>query len=280
MQLRDSVKLLRLPFSFFLMPVFLFALSQAEEVRWGKAIWVFVVMHVFVYPASNAYNSYMDQDEGPIGGLKHPPKATREVFYIALLFDLIGLLLSLCVSFPFAVSVLFYILASRAYSYKGIRLKKYPLAGYVTVVFFQGAFTYYMCSEAISAAPVSWLNAVISSLLIGGVYPLTQVYQHEEDARNGDRSISLLLGYKGTFILTAVMFGVASALFFAQLPPIAFLILMLFLFPVIIYFLYWAKKVWKDTAAANFEHTMRMNLLASACMNACFIVLTLLPYFS
>jgi hypothetical protein len=59
--------------------------------------------------------------------------------------------------------------------------------------------------------------------------------------------ISLLLGYRGTFILTAVMFGVASGLFFMQLPSAAsFLLLDLFLLPVIVYFLYWAMKVWKD----------------------------------
>jgi 1,4-dihydroxy-2-naphthoate octaprenyltransferase len=280
MLLKNSIKLLRIPFSFFLMPVFLFALSQAQAVNWGNAALVFVVLHLFIYPASNAYNSYMDQDEGPIGGLRNPPKATREVFYAALIFDITGLLISLFVSLPFTGCVLLYILASRAYSYKGIRLKKYPLAGYFTVVFFQGAFTYYMCYEAISSTSTDWTNALISSLLIGGVYPLTQVYQHEEDARNGDQSISLLLGYRGTFILTAVMFGIASGLFFMQLPLRSFLLLDLFLLPVIVYFLYWAMKVWKDTSAANFDHTMRMNLLASACMNTCFTVLTILSQVS
>lgn len=276
MPLKNTIQLLRIPFSFFLMPVFLFALSQAQEVNWTNAAIVFVVLHLFIYPASNAYNSYMDQDEGPIGGLKNPPKATRTVFYAALLFDIVGLLLALVVSLTFAVCILLYVLASRAYSSKGIRLKKYPVTGYLTVVFFQGAFTCYMCSEAIDPGSFNWANALISSLLIGGVYPLTQVYQHEEDARNGDITISLLLGYRGTFKLTAAMFGIASVLFFTQLEFQSFVLLALFLFPVITYFLYWAMKVWKNTSAANFEYTMRMNLLASACMNACFIVLTVL----
>jgi 1,4-dihydroxy-2-naphthoate octaprenyltransferase len=276
MVLKDSIKLLRIPFSFFLMPVFLFALSQAQEIRWDHAVIVFIVLHLLIYPASNAYNSYMDQDEGPIGGLKNPPKATRQVFYLALLFDVLGLLAALLVSIKFAVCVLLYILASRAYSYKGIRLKKYPLTGYFTVVFFQGAFTYYMVFQAIGHHSPDWVDALISSLLIGGVYPLTQVYQHEEDARNGDRTISLLLGYRGTFILTAVMFGVASGLFFVQLSATAFIVLQLFLLPVILYFLFWAIKVWKNVEAANFEYTMRMNLIASLCMNACFILLIVL----
>ncbi len=34
--------------------------------------------------------------------------------------------------------------------------------------------------------------------------------------------------------------------------------------PVIVYFMIWAIKVWRDPSQANFVNTMRMNLLASA----------------
>jgi 1,4-dihydroxy-2-naphthoate octaprenyltransferase len=278
MLLKSSLRLLRIPFSFFLLPVFLFSLSNAYPVQWDKAILVCVILHLLVYPASNAYNSYMDQDEGPIGGLKHPPKATRQVFYLALLLDCMAVLLSLWVSVMFALGIGLYILASRAYSYKGIRLKKMPYAGYLTVVFFQGAFTYYISYTAMTETPVHYIDALISSLLIAGVYPLTQVYQHDEDARNGDRTISMVLGYRGTFILTAVMFTLAAGLFFIRLPLRSFLVFQVFLLPVVGYFMYWASKVWKDTSAASFEHTMRMNLLASFCMNTCFIVLTVIHH--
>ncbi len=131
----NTVKLLRIPFSYFLMPVFFFALSQVHEINWVNAVICFVALHLFIYPASNGYNSYMDQDETSIGGLENPPKPTKKLFYASILFDTIGLLLALIISFQFFVCVAAYILASRAYSYKGIRLKKLPIAGFLTVVF-------------------------------------------------------------------------------------------------------------------------------------------------
>jgi 1,4-dihydroxy-2-naphthoate octaprenyltransferase len=63
----NNLKLLRLPFSFFLMPVFLFALSEQQPNNAMQAFLLFVVLHLLIYPSSNAYNSYMDQDEGSIG---------------------------------------------------------------------------------------------------------------------------------------------------------------------------------------------------------------------
>jgi hypothetical protein len=37
--------------------------------------------------------------------------------------------------------------------------------------------------------------------------------------------------------------------------------------PVLVYFFYWFTKVWKDVKHADFKHTMRMNLIASAFTN-------------
>ena len=53
----STLRLLRLPFSFFLMPVYWFALSQVVEKDWTRAILIFVILHLLVYPASNGYNS-------------------------------------------------------------------------------------------------------------------------------------------------------------------------------------------------------------------------------
>ena len=95
---RDTIKLLRIPFSFYLMPVFMFALSQTFAINKYAAFFTYIVLHLFIYPASNGYNSYMDQDEGSIGGLEHPPKATKQLFFASIAFDLIGLLLAFSLS--------------------------------------------------------------------------------------------------------------------------------------------------------------------------------------
>lgn len=281
---RSTLKLLRIPFSYFLMPVFFFAVSQSEGIIWQNAIISFFVLHLFIYPASNGYNSYMDEDEGSIGGLKNPPKPTKNLFFASLVFDIVGLLLSLIIGVEFMFAVLLYMLASRAYSYKGIRLKRYPIIGFLTVIIFQGAFTFWMVYHFVSAEPktISEIIYVLvgASFLIAGVYPLTQIYQHEADAVAGDYTISYRLGYTGTFLFTAAMFVIANVLILLHFKTnnqlYLFYIFQGFLFPVVAFFGYWFAKVLKDKSQASFENTMRMNTLASTCMNLCFITFIIL----
>src|ERR1700751_1084824 len=91
---KNTLKLLRLPFSFFLMPLFLFALSQSSNIVVFKAIVSCLIIHFLVYPASNGYNSYIDRDESPIGGLEKPPMPTKNLFYATLVMDFLSLVLS------------------------------------------------------------------------------------------------------------------------------------------------------------------------------------------
>jgi len=288
---KSTVKHLRLPFSFHLMPVFLFALSQATTINWQHTAVVFFVLHVLIYPSSNGYNSYQDKDEGSIGGLKHPPKVSENLFYATLLLDALGVICALLANVWFAVFVLVYVLISRAYSYRNLRLKKYALTGFLTVFLFQGAFTYLMAASGISGfspenffTPGNVLCMSVASLFIGSVYPLTQIYQHEADKNDGVTTISYKLGYLGTFFFSAAMFTGATALlmyyFTIKRQQTAFLLFIVMMLPVVVRLLLWFVKVRKDRANADFENTMQMNLLASGCMNAYFLVLILNNMFS
>ena len=279
----STIQLLRFHFSFFLMPVFWFALSQVTMVNWLHAALIFFILHVLVYPASNGYNSYMDRDTNSIGGVKNPKEPTKQLFYISVAMDSLALILSCFISIYFAVGILLYILASRAYSYRGIRLKKYPFIGYLTVIFFQGAATYFLvkhgCSISRSLA-VSPLAMIAASLLVGGFYPLTQIYQHAQDKADGVKTMSMTLGYRGTFVFTAIIYFVAMVMlgiyFATNLELDRFFIFQIFMLPVLVYFFWWFNKVYKDESNANFKHTMRMNVLASACTNAGFITILIL----
>lgn len=226
----------------------------------------------------------MDQDEGSIGGLKNPPKATRSVYFLSILLDIAAVVISLLISVQTSLGILLYITASRLYSYRKIRIKQFAIGGWLTVMIFQGGFTYWLTQIAIGQSNYQWLAIIASSLLIGGIYPLTQIYQFEADAKDGVKTISMLLGYKGTFILTIVMFALANLClwfhFDARNQPAHFGIITLLLIPVIVYFLKWLFAVWKNTTAANFEHTMRMNLIASSCLNGCYALLIYLNHFS
>jgi 1,4-dihydroxy-2-naphthoate polyprenyltransferase len=283
---RSTIQLLRFHFSFFLMPVYLFSLSETPQVNTWHAIIVFLILHVLVYPASNGYNSYMDRDEGSIGGIAKPLMPTKQLFWVSIAMDSIAILASIYISYYFAAGLLCYILASRAYSYRGIRLKKYPVGGYLTVVFFQGAVTYFLVTHACSidkTLQVPVLAMVAASLLIGGFYPLTQIYQHQQDKADGVTTLSFKLGYRGTFFFTLIVYSLAMIVlaiyYFAGMQQKYFFILQIFLLPVFVYFFMWFKKVWHNTEAANFTNTMRMNILASVCTNLGFLTILILKKF-
>lgn len=262
------------------MPVYWFALSQTQQINKQHAIIIFIILHLLVYPASNGYNSYMDRDTESIGGIKNPKQPTIQLFYTTVLLDAIAIGISFYISLYFSLGIFAYILASRAYSYRGIRLKKYPVLGYITVTIFQGAVTFFLVMHGSSsnktlAVPI--LAMIAASLLVGGFYPLTQIYQHKQDAADGVQTLSLMLGYKGTFIFTAFIYFFAVLTLGWQLILTqqlhSFLIVQLFFLPVLVYFFWWFRQVIIKHTAANFVNTMRMTLLASICTNAAFITL-------
>ncbi len=282
----STIQLLRFHFSIFLMPLYWFALSQVSTINSRDAILVFIILHLLVYPSSNGYNSYMDRDVNSIGGIKDPQQPTKQLYHFTLVMDGLALLLSLAVSTYFFAGILLFILASRAYSYRGIRLKKYPFIGYLTVIIFQGALVFFIVKHGCSQDKNLWVNGSAllgSSLLIGAFYPLTQIYQHKQDADDGVESLSARLGYRGTFIFSAVVFILAMlclAWYFGNnLELDRFFMIQIFMLPALVYFFWWMKKVFTNESAANFKNTMTMNLVGSLCTNAAFISILIVEKF-
>ena len=99
---------LRIPFSFLLLPVFLLAACLAESIDWWNFALAFVIIHLLLYPAANAFNSYYDQDTGSIGGLENPPPAGRQLLTISLAMDAIAIAAGLLISWQFSAALLVY----------------------------------------------------------------------------------------------------------------------------------------------------------------------------
>src|ERR1044071_8956017 len=116
---RSTIQLLRFPFSYFLMPVYWFSLSFVNDIRPGRAFLVFFLLHFLLYPSSNGYNSYMDRDVESIGGVEKPMEPSRQLYHVTIIMDVCAALLSLTVSRYFAAALVFYIICSRLYSYRG-----------------------------------------------------------------------------------------------------------------------------------------------------------------
>jgi hypothetical protein len=123
------------------------------------------------------------------------------------------------------------------------------------------------------------IPSLLTTVVLWANYPMTQVYQHEEDLKRGDLTLSLKLGVRGTFYFTGLVFIVATIQFtfyfleFHELKyAIAFFIA---LAPVLLYFLFWFFKVLKDESFASYGYTMGLNYISATCLNAFFIYLFL-----
>lgn len=278
---------LRFPFSWFLLPVYLFSLSYAPNLNESRLLWVFIILHLLVYPASNGFNSYFDRDQKSIALIKNPPPVNFSLYVIALMLDLAALILAYAnVNTTFTGMVLVYILLSRAYSHPSVRLKKYPVISWLITGITQGFFVFLTCYVGLNdfsleqaLRPAILTPALLTTLMLWGNYPLTQVYQHEEDEARGDRTISMRLGIKGTFYFSAWMFvlaGIGFIVWFGYTYNGQYIReFLLAMAPVILFFTFWFIRVLQNAAHASFGHAMGMNVVASTSLNIFFVYLFL-----
>lgn len=213
-----------------------------------------------------------------------PPQPTKTLLHTVNLMDFTAVLLSFIINYQFAFFVTIYIIISRLYSNRAIRLKKYPIVGFFVVFVFQGAWIF--CADIIALSedrlifnkPVLFA-AFASSCFIGTIYPLTQIYQHNADRNDGVTTLSMLLGIKGTFIFSASLFTLANLfiyLFFSESNKINnFWLFNLVMLPSTVYFLWWAFKSFRNISQANFKNTMIMLILSALLNNLFFIILLL-----
>lgn len=279
---RSTLLHLRIPFSFFLLPVFLFALALTPNHNEMRMLLVFLSLHLFLYPSSNGYNSYYDKDEESIGGLKRPPQVTKDLLGWSLVFFAIALGLGAWINWSYASMLGLYGLVSMAYSHPFIRLKKYPWISWGIAGLFQGYFTFAMAYAGLSnlgwevlLKPHVLVPGFLTSLMLWGNYPLTQVYQHREDARRGDRTLSLLLGIKGTFFFSALAFALTAAAFTwyfvdkGQTPIVWYYLAAMA--PISLFFLVWMGFIFRESEKyATYSWAMGMNFISAISLNAFF----------
>ncbi len=278
---RSTLLHLRFPFSLFLLPIFLGAVA-AERFDSARIIPVLVIFHLLLYPASNGFNSYFDKDEGPIGGIAVPPPVSPSLLLASLLLDAVALVWSFLISPVSGIAAIVYGTGSKLYSWDKVRIKRMPFVGWIWTGLGQGTITFLAMSAMLSGRnPVAldraaYAGSLLVTTFLLGVYPLTQVYQHDEDARRGDMTISRRLGIRGTFMLAGVFFGAAALGFFLWIASIGTMIWScIFLgmqVPSMAYFLVWAARVFRDPGQANHRNTMRMNSIASSAMSLFFIL--------
>jgi hypothetical protein len=249
--------------------------------------WTFFIVHFLLYPASNGYNGYFDKDEKSIGGLKNPPPVNKSLYYVALLLDLAAVILGyLKINLTFAVMLLIYGAVSKAYSHPSVRLKKHAVTSWLITGAFQGFFSFVMCYIGINKfdlasamKPMVIFAGLLTTVMLWANYPMTQIYQHEEDAKHGDNTMSMLLGIKGTFLFTGILFALvtpAFLFFFYEYYSVKYAaVFLVVLLPLVFYFTYWFIVANKNPQKADYTRTMWLNFISATCLNGFFIYLFL-----
>jgi 1,4-dihydroxy-2-naphthoate octaprenyltransferase len=93
------------------------------------------------------------------------------------------------------------------------------------------------------------------------------------------RTLSMLLGIKGTFIFSMFMFSIATLFIYLSFQQDYalnnFWLFNMVMLPSTLYFLFWLFKSFKNTAHANYKNTMAMLVLSSLLNNLFFFILLL-----
>ena len=176
----------------------------------GLAVWV-----IFLNGGTLAINSVFDKDEGDIGYLNAPPPLPRHLlaFSVALLAGGQPLAFALPPAFRVAYAICFVL--SILYSVPPFRFKAVAGVDWVINMWGFGTLTPF-AGWAATGRPLDAGHALVLLAfcpLFAGLYPLTQLYQMEEDRRRGDRTLALLLGLRASLGVAIACTALAFALF-------------------------------------------------------------------
>jgi 4-hydroxybenzoate polyprenyltransferase len=265
-----------------LAPVFLWGWLIAGGGLSLKVLVAFVALHAFLYSSATAFNSYYDRDVGPVGGLERPPTVIGALLPFSLGVQAIGLLLALLVNLPFVLSYLVFAALSFGYSYPRVRLKAHTLTSLVVVGFGQGVLAFLAAWAATRGEIGSALStdgalgALSAALLILALYPLTQLYQIDEDATRGDRTLAVAWGPSRSFAFALACTILGGALMLALLARrfgvIDASLVALGLAAQVGFIVWFARNFDPRQILKNYRRVMRANVLSAAALGGYLLV--------
>jgi 4-hydroxybenzoate polyprenyltransferase len=176
----------------------------------GVFIWV-----VLLNGGTLALNSAFDRDEGDIGYLDAPPPAPRHLAMWGFALMLAGQGAASFLPRGFAVAYAICFALSLFYSVPPVRLKAVAGADWMINMAGFGTLTPYAgwsLTQLPLTAAGAWTLGGFAPLF-ASLYPLTQLYQLEEDRARGDRTLALMLGARGSLALSVLAAIIAFACF-------------------------------------------------------------------
>ncbi len=180
--------------------------------------------HLGLYSGATAFNSYWDKDEGPIGGIHHPPPMAPWMWYASwvwmilpftvLILDIAQARMPMTAAVIYASSLFLF----WAYSSPHTRWKGRPYLSVFVIAISTGTNGFFMgyiagggaifaannlefesslvAGSAISAM-LPFLAALGVALILISLYPISQLFQFEEDQKRNDRTLAMHIGISG-----------------------------------------------------------------------------------
>lgn len=191
--------------------------GAAAGARLGPAVLGLVLWVVCLNGGTLALNSAYDRDEGDVAYLRRPPLPPRHLAVFSVAVMAAGQVLALALGTAFAVAYAVCLALSLAYSVPPLRLKAVPGADWVVNMWGFGTLTPYAGWVATGIALDAPRGLVLLAFcpLFAALYPLTQLYQVEEDTRRGDRTLACVLGVRRSLTVALVAAALAFILFAA-----------------------------------------------------------------
>lgn len=246
---------------------YLLATLFVDFIDWGQYIRQFVNVHIFLFGGATVFNSFWDKDEGPIGGLKHPPKMKPWMRPVSMVMQFFALAWCLTISVEFTVIYGISLLLFWLYSSPKARWKGHPLLSLIAIGISTGTNSFLLGILA-TGQPELRLEHIIASIgvacIILSLYPISQIYQMEEDSRRGDVTFTMKYGLGNAKRFFLVLFPAGVLIISTMMYPISHEVAMPFFLCGIFAFVLISMLMTRLIGSTSeYNLVMRMKFLAS-----------------
>ncbi|MEX0928013.1 MAG: UbiA family prenyltransferase [Balneolales bacterium] len=166
---------------------------------WPMFLLQFLNVHLLLFGGATAFNSFWDKDKGRIGGLKKPPPMASWMHPASLALQCAGLMLALPAGYEYTMVYVLSMMMFWLYSTPLAKWKGRPWLSMVAIGLSTGWCSFLLGFMAIGGSSFFpyLLPATGCSLILLSMYPVSQVFQMEEDRERGYRTFALCYGLNG-----------------------------------------------------------------------------------